>query len=189
MMAPSELDQLEAELRGKLRHCSEEDEKAVKEALRTNGAITRIRVIWRGICEFAGVVVVDSVEYWFSGVTISGKFELFPNFREFWNYLEPWKQTTLSRLGETLILGKGDEIVERYGYGDTRHTWKEWPQSSSFGPQNIVSVLLDKILALEEKVEKMYNAPGMPGCVEAEASFYSKAEEAERQVLQNQVPL
>jgi hypothetical protein len=118
---------------------------------------------------------VDGKECWFKYTPLGIPPVLIyaEKFEEFLPQLPPHHIAFLENK-DKLHIRKDEDLVESVDVCDLTCSWKNYSSQRAGVQENIIKYLLGKVLDLEEKMEKMYYAPGMPGEIIAKNSFESK---------------
>ena len=177
---PRQWKELEKKIREELRLTDNEElRKHVSENLKLECA--HLHVLFDGLRVFFGLCVLSNgEELWVrckGGLTIRKEnldVVCSACFEDFWLAISPSQRTLLQRLDNICILDRHGNVIETTLSADIQVDFKEYQRKEMLLDSDIIRLLLQKVLALEEKVEKVYNAPHMPGYVEAKQRFQEK---------------
>ena len=138
------------------------------------GSVDSLHVLKAGIFEILGFAQNATETIWFRIPTCLAKQQTFfrsTKFADFWDAIGSSERTYILRLGTTCIVNREGQVLESYTNDELKFRSKTYQREERLVDDNIIRVLLQKVQSLEEKMEKVYNAPNMPGAVEAERRF------------------
>jgi hypothetical protein len=169
---PAEWESLRKEVEAKGKRT--EDTKHTSACSEALGLVDSIHVLKDGIFKILGWAQRGEETVWFGIPTCLSKDESVlkcARFEDFWKNITPEERTHIMRLGTICILNKDGQVLETYASDELELHSEDYRRDERLVHLDIIRVLLQKVRHLEEKMEKVYNAPNMPGAIEAEKSF------------------
>jgi len=117
--------------------------------------------------DILGLVVNDyGEELWYRQNALC-KPQLFKSWHDFESVLSEGDKTVLRNLNHMVLKDAKGDIVESLKISEAEYKLQDCNANSTFSPTTLIAQLWARIIELETKLNEVYNAPGMPGFVQA----------------------
>lgn len=129
-----------------------------------------------GIDSFGLITLKTSTEKWFKLKFAPSLYvKTYDTWSKYCNSLSKNELYMLENLNKATLTRKDGHVLEQVDLGGTDVLYKDYDAHRGIVPNSLIGHLWHKIIQMEEKVNEMYDAPGMPGYEKARARFNENA--------------